>query len=86
MAGELEPAGGEDLQEVADVQAGRGRVEPDVERDRVRPTRASRSASRSVAVRDEAARVEVVEDVSHCCSWIGCAPILAHRAARGLRR
>ena len=78
VAGELEPARGEDLQEVADVQARRRRVEPDVEREWARRQRvAQRVAIRRV--RDEAAGVEVVEDVSHCCSWIGCAPILAHR-------
>ena len=61
VAGVLEPAGGDQLDQVAHVQAGRGRVEADVEPD----TALGQRGAQGVAIRgvgEQAAPLQVVEE------------------------
>ena len=66
MSGVLEPLGGEDLDQVAHVQAGRGRVEAHVEADAALGQRLAQGVEVG-RVGDEAAPLEVVEDVG---TWV----------------
>ena len=62
MAGVLQPLGGEDLDQVAHVQARRGRVEPHVEPDAALGQRRAQGVEVR-RVRDESAPLEVVQQV-----------------------
>ena len=74
VPGELQPARGQDLHQVADVQARRGRVEADIERHR--PARQMRAQLvEAGGVLHQAPPQQIVDDVGH-------APIVAHRRAR----
>ena len=64
VAGLLEPAQGEQLDEVADVQRGRGRVEPAIERDRPRGEQRPQFVQVG-GLRDQAAPRELIQDVGH---------------------
>ena len=75
MPGELQPAGGEDLHEVADLQARGRRVEADIEGDRAR-IQVFTQLVQIGGVLQQASPEQVVD-------YLGHAVIVAHRLRPG---